>query len=1085
MNNLVSKKLGQFSPSKNRLKTFIQSAVGLALLGATSSALAVQPLSVSGNKVLAGGQPASFAGNSLFWSNNGWGGEKYYTANTVAWLKSDWKSNIVRAAMGVQEGGGYLQDPTGNKAKVKTVVDAAIANDMYVIIDWHSHHAEDNPNEAIAFFKEMASTYGNSPNVIYEIYNEPLGVSWSGVIKPYANKVVQAIRAIDPDNLIIVGTPNWSQDVDVAAADPITGFPNIAYTLHFYAGTHGQGLRDKAQTALNRNAALFVTEWGSVNADGNGGVNAGETQNWVNFMKANNISNANWAINDKAEGASALTGGASGLGGWSASQLTASGQNAKGIIANWGPVPCTTVTLPATIEAEAYCSAAGVQTETTTDVGGGQNVGWLDAGDSMSYDVNVPSAGNYTVSYRVASKTGGGTLALGNNATLNVPPTNDWQAWTTITQTVSLAAGKQSLKLNVVNGGFNINWIKFDQAVASSSSSSVPSSSAPSTSRSSSSSTPTAFVKPLSVQGNKIMAGGKPAGFAGASFFWSNFGGDRFYNADVVSWLKKDWSAQLVRAAIGADEAGGYISNPDAARANIDAVVKAAVANDMYVIIDWHTHHAENFKPQAIAFFREMATKYGSLPNVIWEIYNEPQMVSWSGVIKPYAVDVVNAIRAIDPDNLIVIGTPIWSQGVGDAANDPVQGANIAYTLHFYVGAHGQSLRDSAQQAINRGIAVFVTEWGIWPPCSFGGVLPCRGDNNYFDSLTAGEQAEVDAWKNWMKQNQVPSAAWSISDKAEPSSYLYAGSSTHGGWTDANLTGSGKAVKALIKDINGVPVPPKVCNAPDITSTIQAEDYCAMNGIQTETTTDVGGGSNVGYIDAGDYLTYDITVPMAGYYNISYRVASLNGGGLLQLSNGQGASIGSVDVAATGGWQNWVTVIQKVYLDAGKQTIKLTALSGGFNINWFAGAAINSSTSSSSSSSSTPNTSFLFQAETWEVMSGVQTESTSDVGGGLNVGWFDAGDWISYGGALKVNIPTSGTYKVEFRVASQNGGGSFVFEENGGTAQYTTVNVPATGGWQNWTTLSTTITLTQGTHGFGVAAKSGGFNLNWFRITKL
>ncbi|MYW05815.1 cellulase family glycosylhydrolase, partial [Streptomyces sp. SID3343] len=87
---------------------------------------------------------------------------------------------------------------------------------------------------------------------------------------------------------IVVGTPNWSQDVDVAANDPITGYANIAYTLHFYAGTHGQSLRDKATAALNKNIPLFVTEWGSVNADGGGGVATSEANAWMTYLKANN-----------------------------------------------------------------------------------------------------------------------------------------------------------------------------------------------------------------------------------------------------------------------------------------------------------------------------------------------------------------------------------------------------------------------------------------------------------------------------------------------------------------------------------------------------------------------------------------------------------------------------------------------------------------------------------------------------------------------------------------------------------------------------------------------------------------------------
>ncbi|MES2673140.1 MAG: glycoside hydrolase family 6 protein [Pseudomonadota bacterium] len=303
-------------------------------VASSSAAGGVLPISTSGNKLLFGGQVGSISGMSMFWSNTGWGGEKYYNAQAVSWLKTDWNAKLVRAAMGVNDAGGYLSD-TANKTRSMAVIDAAIANNMYVIIDFHTHVAQDYKAQSIAFFQEMATKYGHTNNIIYEIYNEPLQVSWSNVIKPYAVDVIKAIRAIDPDNLIIVGTPTWSQDVDVAAADPIVGYPNIAYTLHFYAGTHGQSLRDKATTALNRGIPLFVTEWGSVNADGNGGVAQSETNAWVAFMKANNISNANWSLTDKAEGSAALVPGASANGGWASSQLTASGALAKSIVQGW------------------------------------------------------------------------------------------------------------------------------------------------------------------------------------------------------------------------------------------------------------------------------------------------------------------------------------------------------------------------------------------------------------------------------------------------------------------------------------------------------------------------------------------------------------------------------------------------------------------------------------------------------------------------------------------------------------------------------------------------------------------------------
>jgi len=293
-------------------------------------------LSVNGTKIVdQDNNIVSFAGNSFFWSNTGWGGERYYNENVVAWLKEDWNTTIIRASMGVDENGGYLSFPANNKNRITNLVDAAIANNLYVIIDWHSHHAEDYQSEAISFFEEMAETYGNHPNVIYEIYNEPLQVSWTNTVKPYAEAVIEAIRAIDPDNLIIVGTPTWSQDVDVASNNPITGYDNIAYTLHFYAGTHTGSLRQKAQTAMNNGIALMVTEWGSVNADGDGGVANASTDAWMTFLADNDITHLNWAMNDKDEGSSALKPGSSISGGWSNNDLTESGIKSKNIIQNW------------------------------------------------------------------------------------------------------------------------------------------------------------------------------------------------------------------------------------------------------------------------------------------------------------------------------------------------------------------------------------------------------------------------------------------------------------------------------------------------------------------------------------------------------------------------------------------------------------------------------------------------------------------------------------------------------------------------------------------------------------------------------
>ncbi len=300
-------------------------------------------LQVSGNRIVnKANETVSFAGNSFFWSNDNWGGERYYTPEVVQWLKEDWNTTIIRAAMGVEDPGGYFESPNNNKERVITLVDAAIAEGLYVIIDWHSHYAHLYPNEAVAFFQEMATAYGQYDHVIYEIYNEPKYIdqdpanegtfaTWDEHIKPYAEQVIAAIRAIDPDNMIVVGTGEWSQKVDDAANNPITGYDNIAYALHFYTVYHQQWLRDRATAAMNKGIALFITEWGSIGYT----QNDPETELWMEWCKANNISHLNWAVNDKAEEWSILKQGASVTGNWPESSLTEAGKLARTIIKEW------------------------------------------------------------------------------------------------------------------------------------------------------------------------------------------------------------------------------------------------------------------------------------------------------------------------------------------------------------------------------------------------------------------------------------------------------------------------------------------------------------------------------------------------------------------------------------------------------------------------------------------------------------------------------------------------------------------------------------------------------------------------------
>jgi len=297
-------------------------------------------LAVEGNKLVSQktGKPVQLRGMSLFWSMAG-EGSGYYSAGTVNWLADDWKANVVRAAMGINEtwGQGYLTGgKDANKQRVVTVADAAIAKGIYVIIDWHSHNAHTHTDSAKVFFEEMARKYKDVPNVLYEIYNEPTGTtvaSWTNEVKPYAQTVVNAIRAIDDKNVIIIGTPTWCASPEIATAAPVDGV-NLVYTVHFYSAyaPHKDPLRAKVKTSLNtHNKAVFVSEFGVCMNTGKTPLDLDEATTWLNFLDENNVSWVNWSVTYKDEGASALKPAVRKYdGNWTPDDLTTSGAYIRG-----------------------------------------------------------------------------------------------------------------------------------------------------------------------------------------------------------------------------------------------------------------------------------------------------------------------------------------------------------------------------------------------------------------------------------------------------------------------------------------------------------------------------------------------------------------------------------------------------------------------------------------------------------------------------------------------------------------------------------------------------------------------------------
>jgi endoglucanase len=270
------------------------------------------------------GVPPQLHGLSFSWSI--WQGRKYYNTDVVDWICKDFKVSLIRASMAVQPDHGYLQEPDSQKQLIVNVVDEAIRKGVYVLIDWHDHNGYLHIPQSKQFFGEMAKRYKGVPNVIYEIWNEPERVTWD-TVKNYAVQVIAEIRKYDPDNLIVVGSPHWDQDVDVAAASPITGFKNIAYSFHFYASdpNHQDGLRAKADKAIKMGLPLLVTEWGVGEASGNGVFDLDENKKWVEWMAQNKLSWVNWNITDKDETTALLKPGASADGGWEEDDLTPDG----------------------------------------------------------------------------------------------------------------------------------------------------------------------------------------------------------------------------------------------------------------------------------------------------------------------------------------------------------------------------------------------------------------------------------------------------------------------------------------------------------------------------------------------------------------------------------------------------------------------------------------------------------------------------------------------------------------------------------------------------------------------------------------
>lgn len=257
--------------------------------------------------------PIQLKGPSLYWST-GDPAVLFHSA-TVDWFVNNFEIGVIRAPMAIKyykensepisasDGNngvtsyGYLSTPAGYNEKgnqkklIKDVVDAAIANDIYVIVDWHSHNASRETNEAVTFFKDMATEYKDVPNLIWEIYNEPVSDD-AGAINNYAKSVVAAIRNAGNNNLVVVGTPFYSSQPNQQVSQGLHNtYSNIAYTLHFYAAANHDGYKSNGSSAMS-SAPIFITEWGASDASGDGNIS--DASSWRSWMDQNKVSGCMW-----------------------------------------------------------------------------------------------------------------------------------------------------------------------------------------------------------------------------------------------------------------------------------------------------------------------------------------------------------------------------------------------------------------------------------------------------------------------------------------------------------------------------------------------------------------------------------------------------------------------------------------------------------------------------------------------------------------------------------------------------------------------------------------------------------------------
>ncbi|GAX12023.1 hypothetical protein FisN_8Lh121 [Fistulifera solaris] len=686
-----------------------------------------------------------------------------------------------------------------------------------------------------------------------------------------------------------------------------------------------------------------------------------------------------------------------------------------------------------TINAGDFIVPDGVVIDESSE--GTQNLAKIVTGDRLKFTVDVKVGGRFRLQARISNTDNVGAFSVINSETFEIygevnvlPPTGSWEQWATVrVGDANISAGVHTLEILIVNGGFNLGWFSLKQL-----------------------SEDTAAVS-TDTSPDKLLV---PA----TSFTWAEG-----LTVDPINGnLGESSSGDYVKYEINIPSPGVYAIRVRVASlyGHGSFVAKNSETQQIYGRVNeipqtdgWHTWttvSVENVTFEAgLLPFEILVVEGGwNMMNLIIERASTPAAS-------------VNTTNTTDDVNILIPATSLNSsagveteapQVIGNISNTAFMKYNLEvpvsgnYRLNLEVASMNGSgsflVTNSDTQEIYGSIDSIPATggWESWTTVSVddidleSGIVPLEimvmegSFNLLFMSLELNEA----------------SFASSNSSIGDPS----------GNTTSANLT-SGNSM-------------------------ILATDNVGSDGVVNESP--INGTKTMGSIDTGDTIDYNITVPSAGRYRLDLGVASpLSEGSLMVMNRDTQEVYGQLDsVPNTGDWHTWERVsVGYVDLPGGMVPLRVVAVVGGWNLNWLSLEPLTAESNQTSVAASIPTSKFFFPASAFDGMKGIELEPSSE--GGDNVGHIDVGDWVTY----QVDLPSSGNYKVEMRVASHMGSGALELVHGRTQSVYGTILVPLTGWWQIYTTISTEISLPDGSFPLEIRALEAGWNFLWFSLEKI